>query len=194
MTNPLTPYMLWIKLAVIAVILAVTFGAGWTSRGWKCDAALKDAAEAALTAQAAAINDYKVELKKQETFKDQQRKAYIADKARLENRNRQLEEDIRNAPLNTVTARESESLNPDEPFNREYLRLWNNVVDFGNGLTGDPEARSDVSGADTSAARLTREDVLNHFKRVASLFRDCKMKQDKAIEFDRQQFQQGASP
>lgn len=181
--TPLTPYILWVKIAAVLLVLALAAGTGWKTRGWQCDAALKDAVQQELNDTHKLIGDYKKELVKQETFKDAQRADYQKQRNGLEARNRQLEEEIRNANLNTVTPRAGESLSADEPFNREFLREWNAAISGAN-AGGAAEAGPGLLGTDTTAARITREDVLQNHRVITNLYADCKVKQGKVIEHD----------
>jgi hypothetical protein len=184
--GPLEPYVLYIKIAAVAVVLAGAATLGWTARGWKCDAALTQSMRAAAEATQEDIDEYKRNSAINESFNAKQRADYMKERATLRAKNTALEEEIKNAPLNTIAPRDGESLSSDEPFNREFLRLWNEPIRTANKTLRDPQDGPGVLGGDTTAARVTREDVLQDHRKIVELFSDCKVKQDYVLEFDKQ--------
>ena len=178
------PYMLYIKLAAAAAVIAGSGYAGWKVRDWQCDAALTGALENQIAQTDERIKDYKRELAVQERFKDEQRSDYHTRKAALEKRLAALEEDLKNATL-TPQPSPDRALDPDRPFSREFVRLWNDAIRAANGASADPEARPGVPRADTSTAGVTREDVIAEVKKIAGIYAGCKLKHDKIIEHEK---------
>lgn len=181
--GPLEPYILYVKIAAAALVVALVFGAGWTVRGWRCDAAQTDLMRDQAEQRDEAIRDWKATAEAEKKRADAKRGDYYRSKAELEARLSGLEEELKNARL-APTPPPGQELDPDLPFSREFVRLWNDAIHAANGSPADPKAGPGVSGTDTSAARVTREDVLNNVKRIAGIYAGCKLKHDKIIEFE----------
>lgn len=182
--GPLEPYVLYIKIAAVAIVLSGATYLGWTARGWKCDAALTATAVQAVKDVEEEVGDFKRKAALEEGFRNGQRDRFTAENGTLKQRNAALEEEIKNANLNNVTPRAGESLRDDEPFNVAFLREWNAPILALSSVGGGPQDGFELLGADTRAVRATREDVLQHHRKIVGLYGDCKVKQNYVIEFD----------
>jgi hypothetical protein len=181
----LNPYMLWIKIGVAAAVVAGSFTAGWTVQGWRCEA--KDAVRLVAEGEAVGyeIKDYKAERDALDKKNAQLRGTYQKDRAAWEVERAALQEEIANAPLNTITPREGDTaVAADEPFNREFVRLWNKPIKAVNdGPQGGAAPGLPAVAADTSAARVTREDVLNNHTTIVERYGQCKAQLNGLIAF-----------
>lgn len=182
--DKLNPYMLYIKLALVAAVLASAGYGGWHLRGWKDDAARKAESDARVVELQGQIDDFVATQSNRKILADAQREGYTKQITTLAAKNRQLEEDLKNANLNTVTpAPGAASVPADLPFNHEFVLRWNqplrDLVEAG--VMSDPGL--DLPPADTTVARVTREDLLRNHKQVVGLYGDCKVKQNKILEF-----------
>lgn len=183
---PLEPYLFWIKVGIVAVVVGGAAAGGWTVRGWRCDAAKTQEVQQMLVDADEDRKDYLSRSALEQAFRDNQRNRYTTEISGLRATNAGLEERIKNANLNQVTPRDGESLRADEPFNVAFLRAWNDPIIALHQIGGGPEAGVELLGADTRAVRVTREDVLQHHRKIVGLYGDCKVKQNYVIEWDRQ--------
>lgn len=187
------PYMLYIKLAVAAAVIVGAFGGGWIVRGWKADSDIVAEREATVALYEDKIEDYKKELKESNRLADEFFARWNKDRADTAKRTAKLEEELRNAKLNEVKPREGEAVNPDEPFNRRFVWLWNVPIDIANGVGGGEADTGAPAWADTTAARLDREDLLRSHAKLVDTCGTFKKRLDEIMEWDRITFQ-GGSP
>jgi hypothetical protein len=183
--DTLNPYMLWIKVGIVAAVVAGSFTAGWTVQGWRCDA--KESARLVAEGEAVGveIKDYKAERDQLDAKNRRLTSTYQRERANWEVERDMLQEEIKNAPLNTITPREGDTdVAAGEPFNREFVRLWNKPIKAVNdGPQGGAAPGLPALAADTSAARVTREDVLNNHAKIVERHAQCKAQLDGLIAF-----------
>jgi hypothetical protein len=184
----LNPYMMYIKIAAVAIVLAAAVGSGWTVRGWKENAARTAEKQAVVEQYQKGIADYKVNLEAAEKRASDYLNAWNAQAKRDAAANAKLREEIRNANLNTVTARPGEAARADEPFNREFVRLYNAPIRVLNGTGGGEATPGAPAGGDTTAARVDREDLLNVHSDNLDKCRVWKRQVDDILKWDRETF------
>lgn len=178
-----------VKLAIAAILLAGAFVGGWKVESWRCDAAKEAAVTQALVTVNKDIDEYKAERDAKDRAKDVDRATYTKQRAGMQKHIDALEENIRNHAhtYDTVKQDPREPSGPAEyPFNRDFLRDWNDALQPPGSEAGGAD-RPGLLGTDTSAARVTREDVIRNHKRLAELYWDCKVKQDHVIDWDQKQ-------
>jgi len=159
--DKLNPYMLYAKLAAVALIAVALFSGGWIVRGWKEDAERVAEKEAVVAEYDKRITEYKDELAASEKRAGDYLARWSAQARKDEAANAKLREEIRNANLNTVTPRPGESARTDQPFNREFVRLYNVPIRTVNGTGGGEANPGSPPGGDTTAARVDRKDLLS---------------------------------
>ena len=189
----LNPYTLYIKIAAVAIVVASAFGGGWVVRGWKADSDLALVREAVIASYETRIKDYKAELKESDKVANEFFNRWNKTRADSAKRITKLEEEIRNANLNEVKPREGERANPDEPFNREFVRLWNVPIATANGLKGGEADTGAPAWSDTTAARVDRKDLLDNHTKLIDTCGAFKQRLDEIMRWDRETFE-GQSP
>lgn len=187
------PYTLYIKIAAAVIIVVGAFGGGWVVRGWKADSDVIAERENVIAQYEVKITDYKKELKKSDAIANEFFARWNKDRADTAKRITQLEEEIRNANLNEVKPREGEAANPDEPFNRNFVWLWNVPIDIANGVDGAKADAVAPPWADTTAARVSREDLLKNHTKLVDTCGAFKKRLDEIMKWDETTFQ-GGSP
>lgn len=187
------PYTLYIKIAAAAIIIVGAFGGGWVVRGWKADSDVIAEREAVVALYKDKIEDYKKELKKSDKIADEFFARWNKDRADTAKRTAKLEEELRNANLNKVEPRAGETARDDEPFNRRFVWLWNVPIDIANGVGGGEADTGAPPWADTTAARVDREDLLRSHTKLVETCGTFKKRLDEIMEWDRITFQ-GGSP
>ena len=129
------PLPLNIKAIAIGVVLLATFVAGWTTNGWRHDAALKDALQETIELQKA-YDDYAREVATK--FQNQQAEQAIVY--------RNLKRKIKDVTDNRICFADGNALS-----------VWNSA------LTGDvPKATTGTTKATASTDTVTDEQVLTN--------------------------------
>ncbi len=187
--DKLNPYTVWIKLAIVAIVLAAVGYTGWTARGWKEDAARKEEAQAALIDYQNRVDEYKKELDNAEARAASYLEKWNKDAKRDAARIAALSEEIRNANVNTVTPRPGEAVRPSEPFNREFVRLYNAPIRVLNGTGGGEANPGAPAGGDTTAARVDRKDLLDVHTYNVDQCRLWKRQVDDILQWDKETFE-----
>lgn len=178
------PYTLYIKIAAAIIVIVGAFSGGWIVRGWKADSDVIAEREATVALYEVKIEDYKKELKKSDRIADEFFARWNKDRADTAKRTAKLEEELRNAKLNEVKPREGEAVNPDEPFNRRFVWLWNVPIDIANGVGGGEADTGAPAWADTTAARLDREDLLRSHGKLVDTCGAFKKRLDEIMKWD----------
>lgn len=186
--DKLNPYMRYIKIAAIAIVLAAAVGSGWTVRGWKENASRTAEKQAVVEQYQKDIADYKVNLETAEKRAGEYLAGWNKQAKKDAAEIAKLREEIRNANLNTVTPRPGESARLDEPFNREFVRLYNVPIRTVNGTGGGEANPGAPAGGDTTAARVDRKDLLDIHNDNLDRCRVWKRQVDDILKWDLETF------
>lgn len=147
MFNFLAPYVMWVKLALIAAALAGSayMGHEWTRRGYEADKA-RDISTAAAKYEES-VKAGQAEAARLTTINDWTSASYNMRLQQLATDNQKLQRNIKNATSNQ----------PACTFTAGYQWVWNDSIKRANG-NGVPAGVADTGGTESSNAAPTRID------------------------------------
>jgi len=160
----LSPYLLWLKLAVAAAALvgAAYLGGQWVHRG--CEAGKTAALREAATAYKASVDSMKAALETQRGINDDVVAKNQALKAKLEFSNTQRRKEIKNAINKYIDEHGAVADQPAAVFTVEFGRVWNSASERANGrVPAAPEDSPGTTEPDLRASTIDRDALLtNH--------------------------------
>lgn len=160
----LSPYALYLKLAIagVALIGSAYIGGQWVSRG--CEADKTAAVEKAAQEYKTSVDIMKAALAKQSEINSDVVAKNQALKAKLEVSDTQRRKEIADATERYLSETGAIVAQPSAVFTIEFGRVWNSAIDRANqGVPASSENPSGATGPDYRPSEITRESILaNH--------------------------------
>lgn len=172
----LTPYLTYIKIALVVAALSASGWAGheWTRRGYEADKA-RDLSAAAATYEKS-VKAYEAKIVELEQNADEAVGKYQSKVAALTTDNQKLSKDIRNATKNQ----------PACTFTSGFGSVWNDSTNRANGagVPAGAENSEGAASANGAATDITRESLLTNHDAVMQMCGKWKTQLDSIIEWD----------